>query len=246
MPSKDKGKGRRTQSRIRQKELRRKVQEMRPFMRKLKDLDLRKKLSPSQIGYINRAFTEYQELTTRPVKIFRSPNKKHLEKAQAYARHAKGAPKFDVAFVPVADPSAKIQFKGNRMRVVSRYVTEEVIFFDLLAMAENPHAEIARAIAENPDAQQFVIIAGKYLFNGGIKRSILADEVMNLMMQYNDPDDNHFWGNWLFGLVSAEYQNQKEFDLYRREYKGKLDEIKRQKAAMRRAWAQKFGHKPNA
>ncbi len=236
---------RRKQRQIAQKAAKQKVKELRPFMRKLRDIDLRSDLSPQQIGYINRAFTEYQELTTRPVKIFRTRNKKHLAKAQAYSRHEKGAPKFDVAFIPVVDPKAKVIFKGDRMKIKMGNVTEDVIFFNLVAMAENPQREIERAIAENPDADQFVIMAGKYLFNGGIVRSLVAKKVMDLMAKYANPEENNFWGNWLFGLVGAEYTNQADFDSYRTRYASKLKEIKSQKAAMRRKWQQKYGKKPN-
>mgnify|MGYP000877978226 CR=1 FL=1 len=40
-----------------------KVKELRPFLKKLKDIDLRKDISKSQRAYINRAWKEYLNLT---------------------------------------------------------------------------------------------------------------------------------------------------------------------------------------
>lgn len=238
---KNKRNSRDLQKKIKQKALKAKIKEMRPFMKSLREIDLRKDITPSKAGYINRAFSEYQELTSRPVKIFRSKNKKHLAQAQAYSRHEKGGPKFDVAFVPTADPKAKLQFKGDRLSVKTKYVTETVLFFDLLKLAENPQKEIERTIAGNRKADQFIIMAGKYLFNGGIVRSLIAKKTIDLMSRYSNPEENNFWGNWLFGLVSAEYHNQADFDQYRREYERKKKQTLNDKARVRRAWKLKYG-----
>ncbi len=231
-------------SKLAQKAIKEKVKELRPFMSKMRDIDLRKDISPQQAGYINRAFTEYQELTTRPVKVFRSRNKKHLAQAQAYSRHEKGAPKFDVAFVPVADPKARLIFKGDKMKIRTKFGTESVIFFDLPLLAKNPKREIERAIADNPEADQFIIMAGKYLFNGGISRSLIAKKTMDLMAKYANPEENNFWGNWLFGLVTFEYHNQADFTEYRKQYEKHKQKIKSDKAKTRRNWKLRYGEKP--
>jgi hypothetical protein len=231
---------------LEQKAAKKKIQELRPFMKKLREIDLRKPISSRKIKQINEIFTEYQELTTRPVKIFRSNNKEHLKMAQAYARHADSGPKFDVAFIPIIDPKAKVRFKGDTMQIKMGNVIESVLFFDLVAMATNSRREIEQTIERHPNSQQFVIMAGKYLFNGGIKRSLIVEKVQNLMAQYANPDENNFWGNWLFGLVSAQYTNQKDYDEYRYEYRKAASRIKKNKAKLRREWLKKYGHKAYA
>lgn len=246
MPKKRKPQTRKLQTlraKTAQKAVKKKIQELRPFMRSLRDIDLRKNISKRQIAKIDKIFTEYQELTTRPIKIFRTRNKDHLKMAQAYARHDDSGPQFDVAFIPVVDPSAKVIFKDNQMKIKMNGVIESVLFFDLVKMAENPKKEIERTIADNPKAQQFVIMAGKYLFNGGIKRTLITQKVQNLMANYSNPDENNFWGNWLFGLVSAEYVNQKTYEQYRYEYRKAANRVKEEKARIRRNWLKKYGQK---
>lgn len=115
-------------AKIAQKAVKKKIQELRPFMRSLRDIDLRKNISKRQISKIDKIFTEYQELTTRPIKVFRARNKEHLKMAQAYARHDDSGPQFDVAFIPVVDPSAKVIFKDNQMKIKMNGVIESVLF----------------------------------------------------------------------------------------------------------------------
>ena len=54
------------------------VKELRPFMRKMHNVDLRKKLTSHQKSYITRAYQEFEILTSRPTKIYRTKNRKAI------------------------------------------------------------------------------------------------------------------------------------------------------------------------
>jgi len=227
------------------------IKEMRPYMKSLYAIDLRKEITSAQRSFITRAWNEYQELTARPFKVYRTKNKQRLKIAQEYARHEKGKPKFDVAFIPSADPKAKIKFSKTGMEISSKYVTEKFLFFDIKKLAENPEHEIMRALERNPTAKQFIIMAGKFLYNGGLPRSLVKDKVMNLMAQYSPGGqgyarrgENSHYSNWLFGLVSFEAKNQTSIDEYRKAYsksrQGQLEKRRKERRARRRNYGQKF------
>lgn len=227
-----------------------KIKEMRPYMRSLRNIDLRKHVSAAQKSYVTKAWDEYQELTARPYRVFKTPNKKHLKIAQAYSRHEEGKPKFDVAFIPTADPKAKLKFKDDRLIIKSKYVTETTLFFDLKKLATNPGDEIRRVMAKNPDAKQFIIMAGKYLYNGGLARSLVENEVTNLMARYSTGGEglkkrgeNSRWENWLFGLVAFQAHDQKSINEYRLAYRDARDKQLSKRKNMRRKRGQKFGEK---
>jgi len=226
------------------------IKEMRPYLKKLRQIDLRKKVSPQKRSAISKAWQEYQELTTRPFKIYRTKNKKKLNIAQTYSRHEKGKTKFDVAFVPTADPKAKLNFKDDRVIVKSKYVTETVLFFDVRNLAVDPLGEIQNALAKNPNAKQFIIMAGKYLYNGGLARSLVENKILNLMAHYSPGGKiyekrgpNSHFENWLFGLVAFEAHNQGSINDYRREYGNALAGIKDKKRKQRRRNANRYGKK---
>lgn len=231
-----------------QKIIKEQVKEMRPFMRKLKGIDLRSDISASQRAYIKKAWVEYQELTARPFKIYRTKNKKRLKIAQTYSRHEKGAPVFDVAFIPSADPKAKIKFKRDGMEIQSKYVKEKFLFFDLKKLADNPKQEIERTLARNPDAKQFIIMAGKYLYNGGLPRSLVEEKVINMMSRYSPGGagyakrgENSRWENWLFGVVSFEAKEQVSIDEYRKAYAKSREGVLNKRKQQRRKTRVKYG-----
>jgi len=226
------------------------IKEMRPYLKKLRKVDLRSDISAAQRSYINKAWREYTELTTRPFKVYRTKNKKRLKIAQEFSRHEKGKPVFDVAFVPTADPHAKIKFKGDRAIIQSKYVTETILFFDVKQLAIDPIGEIQRTLARNPDAKQFIIMAGKYLYNGGLARSLVENKVVNLMSQYSPGGamyekrgPNSHFQNWLFGLVAFEAKNQVSIDEYRRAYAKSSEGAKAAKRSGRRKRARTYGQK---
>lgn len=237
-----------------------KVKELRPYLKAAKSIDLRRNLTRKEKNLINKAWIDYQELTSRPVKIFRSKNKKNMKVAKAFSRQEleKGDVKFDVAFVPVADPKAKLSFKNNQLRIRSRYVNVQSIFFDMKNLMKNPIEEINRAINSHPNAKQFKIMAGKHLFNGGLVRSLVQSRVLNLMERYKpggerygkeqgsdtiSGKDNHY-KNWLLGLEIYEAENQEIVENYllkhEQERQRKLRERKNTKKKRHYRYGKKF------
>src|SRR5690606_34316611 len=97
------------------------IKEMRPYLKSLRDIDLRKHLTPSQKGKVTKAWKDYQALTVRPTKIYRTSNKKHLKEAKKLSQHS-GNVNWDVAFVPSPDPKAQLKFKDGRAILSTKYL----------------------------------------------------------------------------------------------------------------------------
>lgn len=219
------------------------VKELRKYVKSLRSIDLRKKVSSGKKSYVTKLWREYQELTARPHKLYRTKDKKKLAIAQDFSRHDKSKPRFDVAFVPTPDPHAKLIFKADRAIIKSKHVTETVLFFDAKKLASNAKQHIADTLARNTAAKQFVIMSGKYLYNGGLARSLVEREVLDLMSRYNKREENNYWSNWLFGIAAYEFNTTGEFLDYRAEHFSKRAAIKKTKRNERRRRVQKYGKK---
>lgn len=226
-----------------EKLLKEQIKEMRPYSKKMKDIDLRSHISSGKKSYVKKLWAEYQELTARPHKVYRTKNKSRLRIAQDFSRHDANKPKFDVAFVPTPDSKARIKFKDDRAIIKSKYVTETVLFFDAKKLATNPKAHIAETLARNTDAKQFVIMSGKYLYNGGLARSLVEDEVLDLMARYSKTDENNYWANWLFGIAAYEFAKTDDFLQYRKGHFEKRATIRASKRNQRRTFQRKYGKK---
>jgi hypothetical protein len=227
----------------------RQIKEMRPYLKKLKSVDLRKDLTSAQKGYVTRAWKEYQELTLAPHKIFKTKDKKKMQVVRKIANRGSTV-KFDVAFVPTINDSAKISVKNNNLVISSRFVEETEIFFDMVALASDPEAELRRVLAANPDCQQFVLMAGKFVWNGGITRGRVIDHIMKQLMRYipggegyekRGPSSHYL--NWAFGLRGYKGKNQSSVDDYLKSYHQSKNDLKKKRKAAKRARGVKYGKK---
>lgn len=225
------------------------IKEMRPYLKKLRGIDLRKNLSASQKGYVTKAWGEYQDLTLRPTKVFRTKNKKKLKTVQEFSRHS-GQVKFDVAFIPTSHKNARIKIKGDHLVISSKYVDEIPIFFNMRAMATDPKTEIDRLIAKYPECKQFVLQAGEYLWNGGISAGLFADKVIPLLERYSPGGagyekrgPNSHYTNWALGMNGYIAHNQKDIADYLKEYHSVNAGNKKRRASERRKRARKYGTK---
>lgn len=251
--TKPKSRIKKIQARKAQDAAKEKAKRMRPYMSKLKDLDLRKELSKHQLNYINKAFEEFTELTSRPHKVYKPRKKSNLAKAQQYARHDKGGPKFDVAFIPTIEgEKTRVSVKGDEITVRTKYLTQRTVLFNMKNLAKDPEKEIARAITKHPKAQSFIIMAGKYQFNGGLTRNLVQNEVLKLMMRYSpggEPykirGENSHYKNWLIGLEAYFYNNQDNFDAYRLAYEKKRLEELNERRNERNRFKRKYGSRIN-
>lgn len=225
------------------------IKEMRPFLNSLREIDLRHALTPSQKGKVTKAWREYQALTVRPTKIFRTKNKKNLSEAQKLSSHS-GKTKWDVAFVPVHDASAKIKFKNGRAIIRTKYLDIDNVLFDLRNLIENPELEIDRALNSSMGANRYVVMAGEYEFNGALAPEQVLPLILKLIERYspggagyNKRGSNSYFANWLFGIKAFYAKNQDDIREFRKQY-GKVNEAnKRKKKAGRRKRKQIYGSK---
>lgn len=220
-----------------------KIKELRPYLKRLRKIDLRHNISPQRKSYINAAWEEYQNLTVRPTKIYRTRNKANLKMAQEFGRHENGKIKFDVAFIPTADPKAKIKIKNGQIQVISKNVIETNLYFNQKNLAADPEKEIAATLARNKEAKAFKIMAAEHDYNGGLARSLVSNEVQKLMMKYGDSTANNYYPNWLWGVKASTFKNQKDYEDYARAYGKKLKENKTAKRNERRSRGRKYGEK---
>lgn len=225
------------------------IKEMRPYLKKLKNYDLRKNLTANQKGYVTRAWQEYQELTLAPHKVYKTKNKKKMDTVRKIANRGSRV-KFDVAFVPTVKNDAKISIKGDRLIIKSRYVEETEIFFNMRNLAADPAKEIQRVIDANPECQQFVLMAGKFVWNGGIARTRASDNIVRHLMRYIPGGEgyekrgpNSHYLNWAFGLRGFNGKNQQAVDDYLKTYHSTKDELKKARQSERRKRGVKYGKK---
>lgn len=228
-----------------------KIREMRPYLKSLKKIDMRKRISKSKRTMINKAWDDYQALTVRPTKVIRS-RKNNAKLQELY--HGTRTTKFDVTFLPTADPQAKVRVnKKGEVIVKSKYVDEKTILFNMTALMKNPDKEIQRVLAANPEYKMFMMMADEYVFNGLIVRNLVSQEVQKMMARYSPGGDgyergknrgpNHHYKNWLHGLKAFNAKEQKDISKYRTEYNHQVLELKRKKKNARQANLRKYGKK---
>ncbi len=215
------------------------IKEMRPYLKKLKGIDLRKSISPQQRGYLNKVWSEYTTLTARPTKIYRARNKKNLKTAQKFAQHETGT--FDVAFIPTADRKAKITVNKGKVKLRGKYVTETTAFFNFSELMTNPDAEIARVLSEFPNAKKFIIKAGEYEYNGPLTAKQARKEVHNIMAKYSNEDANNYYQNWMAGVKVFSFDSQQDFIDYVRLYDKQRKEVLQKGKNKRRANQRRHG-----
>lgn len=225
------------------------IKELRPYLKSLRKIDLRKSISAGQKSYITKAWQEYQALTIRPTKIYRTKDKKRLKMVQNASQHI-GKVNFDVAFIPTINASATVKVKGDKIIVSSKYVDEIKILFNMRAMAENPEAELQRVLRENPEYDQFVLMAGEYIWNGGISRGRVIDRILPQLMRYTPGGagyekrgPNSHYLNWAIGLRGLKAKRQESVEDYLRDYNKAVKAKKATAKNERRKRAMKYGKK---
>lgn len=229
------------------------IKAMRPYMKKLKKVDLRKNLSTGEKSFVTKAWNEYSKLTARGNKVYRPKDKKKLQAAQKYSRHGldKSAPKFDVAFIPTALENPKVNIdKNGRVTVGQGFVRETAVYFNIEDLVTDPEKEIERVLRENPDSTQFILMAGEYTVNGGLDRGTFKREILYWINRYspggegyNRRGKNSLFSNWLLGAIVVETQNQKGFQQWLSAFRNKSQIQKNQKKKQRDSLKRKYGQK---
>lgn len=207
-------------ARQRRKGAKEKAKVLRRYTEFANSLDLRKTLTDRQLRKIESAFSEYTDLTSRPHKVVRAKKRGNLKALQEFSQHS-GQTKFKVAFVPTADMSARIYVASGKVVIRNKYVTQRFSPFDMVALATDPKAEIARAIKSHPKAKRFIIKTGEYYYNGPMPENKVEQTLLDFMQRYSPGGKgyerrgaNSHYQNWMIGLETYEYANQDDLDEY--------------------------------
>ena len=224
------------------KEYSQKLKAIRPFVDF--NYDLRKPLHSSQKAKINRYFEAINEIQARPNKVFRSKNRDRVRAVQEYGRNDFGnLPGIKVAFYesPAANP-VTIKFRDDKLTAKSKFFDIGYIPFDKDQLITDPEREIQRATDQAKNAKWFRIAAGPFTIASPASRDLIADTVLQLMNRYAKDsekagkDNNHYFGNWLNGLMPMRVKNQKELSQFLIDENRQKQKIKRdRKRAKRRA-----------
>lgn len=235
----------------REKAAKQKIAFLRSFENSSRKIDLRKKLSAKQIRKFENIFSEYTDLTSRPHKIVRARNKGNLDMLQNFAQHSDRT--FNVAFVPVPTPNAKIRVKKDRIAIGINGVTHNYSPFNVRALIDDPEKEIRRAIDKFPDAKSFVIRCGLYTeWRHSYSRNVVIEKTIEMMRNYSaggakyeKRGPNSHFSNWLLGLETYAYESRGDFDQVRVDWKKERDKVLTGKKNERQRFYKMFGKRVN-
>ena len=225
-----------------------KVKELRPYLKKARDIDLRHNINNGTKSFITKAYQEFSEITVRPFQVYRSKNKKTLKVVQDASQQDTKI-KFDVAFVPTL-PGAKVKIRKGKVTLIHKGFSEDKILFNMVKLATDPKAELERIIRENKGSKAFQLMAGKYLWNGAMEPDLLIDKALNLFSRYETGGEglkkrgaNSHYTNWAFGVRSYKADTLEDVFKYVQEYHDKTVSIKRAKKSERRRRLRSYGKK---
>lgn len=199
------------------------LKEIRPFVNF--NYDLRKPLTKSAKAKIKKYHDLISEFKSHTVTVKRFKRKDRLKAAQAYSQTPKGYPALKVAFIPGEDvPELKWTGK-NKLKIKVKKkgggeILVDFIEFDEDAILDDPGEHVRELLKEHPDAKWFTIAAGIHEMRHAHKRNFIAREVERLAMRYSgdapfsNPDQNHYYGNWMRGLRVYDFKNQESAASY--------------------------------
>lgn len=205
------------------------LKQIRPFINF--DYDLRKSLSNSAKRKIKRYFDEIDALTNRPYQVYRPRRKDHLREAQEFAQHATRLPALKVAFIPTSGAPVKLSFNKRGVTARSGHVATTDIRLSKRGLINDAKGYTTFKVATRPDSQQFTVQAGRYEIAQPYPKYAIPDAVARLCATYSNPEDNHYFGNWLHGLKAYTFHDQAELFEY---FAAKREAIKNAKKARRR------------
>jgi hypothetical protein len=209
--------------------------------------DLRKPLKSAQKAKINRYHAAIHEIQARANRIYRSKDIKRVRTAQRFGRNEfESLPGIKVAFLESndANPITRVQFKNGKLAVHRKYFKQEFLEFDQRKLAEDTDAEIQRALDSAKAAFTYRIAAGKFSIERPRTREQLPAEIKKLMNRYGlDPSLrkhkkesdalNHFYPNWLSGLIPLYLKNQNDLKTFRLKEQAIRKRIKKRRKAQK-------------
>ncbi len=126
--------------------------------------------------------------------------------------------------------------------------------FDKNNLIQNVMGELETAFDElnaNRDEDRFRIHVGegRFINSNAITDDAVERSIPKLMEKYSDVSSNHYWGNWLTGLVRVKPTNQKTIDeisddmLYHLEHKNEYLKKKNYEKKQKRCPFRQGGHR---
>lgn len=180
-------------------------------------------------------YKEIYELNARVNHVYRTTSKDRLKKAQKFGQHEKSLPKLKVAFIPKSDQQISVKFRKNGdLYIKSKYINTNFIEFDKHELIKDPFDHAKEKISKSK-AKTFVPLCGKYEYPRPQSKETLPESISFLTSKYGDSDKNNYFGNWLIGVATYEYNKQKDFtDYYKAKQKAKNKKQKSRELAKRR------------
>lgn len=182
------------------------------------DYDLRSELSAYQKAKIKKYYDEVEALTARPYYAYKPRDKRRLETAQNFAQHETHLPALKVAFIPTNGKEKPRITYNKKGEIVSRtrHVATRMINVNRWKLAENPK-EYIRKLIKNDEGKAYTVLAGRYEIPQAKSKKALPDFVGKLALKYSDENKNNYVGNWLHGIASHSFSEQKDFTSYNKE-----------------------------
>jgi hypothetical protein len=138
-----------------------------------------------------------------------------LQKAvhQRYtSKHLKGA------FILTAGQKPKVRWKGDKPIIDLETVSLQYIDFNQRKLAKDPKSEVARAVAEAPNAKSFKIQCGEHSSGSSWPKQLVGEQVVKWMNEYKQGGSkfkgHNNYKKWLGGLIAFEFKNQRGFKRY--------------------------------
>jgi len=123
----------------------------------------------------------------------------------------------------------KITFRGNDPVFVSEHVKKQFYPLDPMKVIANPESEIAKVLKRFPKAKRFLIGANAFETRKAASPGKLLSIITKAIHQYEST-----FAEWFNGVYVFEFQNQKQYDEYRRDYEKAQEKKRRQRSNARR------------
>ncbi len=204
--------------------------------------------TPAQKARVTKLYNLVDNLSSRPFYIYRGRKPENIRLMQEVSQHEQFPKELKVAFIPSpARIKPKIRITKKRVVVIKQgNITRRAIAFSELGItpeqvALDPKWATKKA-AEQVVGEHFQIKAGKYLIPQIYGRSYLPRKVAMLVERYgsdryneDDPNSSYF-GNWLTGFESYDWERKTDFDVFREQKTSSRIAMKEERERARRKW----------
>lgn len=187
---------------------------------------------------VTKYFKAVDELTSRPFYPFKPRKEEHLKTAQKFSQHEKHLPNLKVAFVPTggeAEPIIKFNKKGE-MRVRIGGTVRMPVFISNQDLMFNMEDAVRGAVKHLPFAELFTVQAGKWEISNPMDLESVIEDIEQRQIKYSDITSNHYWGNWLHGVIAYSFDTDEDISYYFGEFDRKRRELKRKRKNAKEAY----------